>query len=326
MSMSRLKVLVTGATGFVGRALIGRLQQSPGFEVYAVVRRSTTQLRKDVQACEVGDFNERTDFHEVLAGTDIVVHAAARAHVLHDNVSNPLAEYRRINVDVTRNLARQAIESNVKRFVYVSSVGVNGSESVGAPFTEASPPSPTADYAVSKYEAEQVLQSEFQGKSTELVIIRPPLVYGADAPGNIGRLLRLIASGLPLPLGSVRNKRSLLARENLVDFIVTCIQHPDAAGHVFLVADGEDVSTVDLLRLLAEGMGKRLRLLPVPMSVIKFGATLLGRHYIYQQLCGNLQVDISKARTLLNWSPPVSASDALRKTGADFLAKAEMPQ
>lgn len=316
----RTKILLTGATGFIGRALLDRLREEPLFDVHAVVRRSPISLPGEVKVHEIGDFDDGTNFREALADVGVVIHMAARAHVLRDKSSNPLAEFRRVNVEATLNFARQAVEAGVKRFIFLSSIGVNGAATLDEPFTELSLPTPAADYAVSKYEAEQALRQALQGTSTELVIIRPPLVYGSDAPGNFGRLLRLVASGLPLPLGGIPNRRSLVARENLVDFIVTCIQHPRAAGEVFLVSDGEDLSTTELVGLLAKGMGKRLLLLSVPVGLLRCAATLLGQQGAYQQLYGSLRIDSSKARTLLDWTPPVSVDEALRKTAADFLA------
>lgn len=319
--MQPTKILVTGATGFIGRALLDRLREDPIFSVSAVVRHLRAPLPSDVRVHEVGNLSASTDLREALAKVDVVIHAAARAHVLREEASNPLTEFRRVNVDATLNLARQAAEAGVKRFIFISSIGVNGAETLAEPFSELSPPAPVADYAVSKYEAEQALLQLLQTTRTELVIIRPPLVYGPDAPGNFGRLLRLVASGLPLPLGRISNRRSLIARENLVDFIVTCISHPKAAGEVFLVSDGDDLSTTELVRQLAKGMGKSLLLLPVPTSALKFAATLLGRQNVYQQLCGSLRIDSTKARTVLNWSPPVSANEALRRVAHHYVAR-----
>lgn len=319
--MQPTKILVTGATGFIGRALLDRLRADPVFDVSAVVRHWLPSLPSDIQVHEVGDLNASTDLRGALTKVDVVIHAAARAHVLREEASNPLTEFRRVNVDATLNLARQAAEAGVKRFIFISSIGVNGAETLDEPFSEISLPAPVTDYAISKYEAEQALQQLLQTMRMELVIIRPPLVYGPDAPGNFGRLLRLVASGLPLPLGGISNRRSLIARENLVDFIITCVSHPKAAGEVFLVSDGQDLSTTELVRQLAKGMGKRLLLLPVPTGMLKFAATMLGRQSVYQQLCGSLRVDSGKARAVLNWTPPLSVNEALRKTAAHFVAQ-----
>lgn len=314
-------VLVTGATGFIGRALLDRLLVDSAFgDVHAVVRRYPALLPDGVQAHEISDLRGQTDLKAVLERVDVVIHMAARAHVLRDETANPLVEFRQVNVDATVSLARQAAAVGVKRFVFLSSIGVNGNETLGEPFTECSSPKPVADYAISKHEAELALRQVLQDTDTEFVIIRPPLVYGSDAPGNFGRLLRLVARGLPLPLGRVPNQRSLVARENLVDFIVTCIHHPKAAGEVFLVSDGKDLSTTELLQRLAQGMDKRLILLPVPLGLLSLAANMLGQKNAYQQLCGSLQIDSSKARTLLEWTPPVRVDDALRKTAEQFLA------
>jgi nucleoside-diphosphate-sugar epimerase len=240
------------------------------------------------------------------------VHTAARAHVLNDRVTDPLAEFRRVNTVGTLRLAEQAAATGVKRFVFVSSIGVNGVQtSIGKPFSEATQPKPHNAYALSKWEAEQGLMRIADETGLEVVIIRPPLVYGCNAPGNFGSLMRAVQRGWPLPLGAVHNQRSLVALDNLVDFIVTCITHPQAANQTFLVSDGQDLSTTELVRGMAQAAGVPARLLPVPVWALQAGATLLGKGDAVQRLCGNLQVDISKARNLLGWTPPVSVAAGL---------------
>ncbi len=260
----------------------------------------------------VGEIGLETHWGLALTGIDVVVHLAARAHVTKESYSNPLAEFRSINTDGTLALARQAAEAGVKRFVFISSIGVNGNHNT-RPFTEQDPPQPAEPYAISKLEAEQGLQELASETDMDIVIIRPPLVYGPNAPGNFGSLVRWVNKSIPLPLGAIHNQRSLVALDNLVDFIITCIDHPAAANQTFLVADGEDLSTTELLRRVGQAMGKPARLIPVPMGILKLGATVLGKKAMAQRLCGNLQVDISKAREVLGWTPPVNVKEGLRR-------------
>jgi nucleoside-diphosphate-sugar epimerase len=268
-----------------------------------------------IEKFPIGDIGPETKWNDALAGVDSVVHLAARAHIMNDEVADPLAEYRRVNVDGTRNLARQAAAAGVKRFIFISSIGVNGNINT-RPFTEDDTPNPAELYAQSKWEAEQGLWEIQRETGMELVIIRPPLVYGPSAPGNFGSLLKWVEKGIPLPLGAVHNRRSLVALDNLVDFIITCIDHPAAANQTFLVADGEDLSTTELLRRVGRAMGKPVRLIPVPMGLLQAGARLLGKQEMARRLCGSLQVDIAKARTMLSWKPPVAVDEGLRRAVA----------
>jgi nucleoside-diphosphate-sugar epimerase len=236
---------------------------------------------------------------------------------MHDNAADPLTPFRVVNVDGTLNLARQAAAAGVKRFVFISSIGVNGSKTaVCKPFSEADLPKPHNAYALSKWEAEQGLIQIAAETGLEVVIIRPPLVYGCNAPGNFGMLTRAVQRGWILPLGAVHNQRSLVALDNLVDFIVTCITHPQAANQTFLVSDGKDLSTTELVRGMTQAAGIPARLLPVPVWALQAGASLLGKGDAVQRLCGNLQVDITKARSLLGWVPPVSVEEGLRRAMA----------
>jgi len=231
---------------------------------------------------------------------------------MKDEVADPLAEYRRVNVDGALNLARQAATAGVKRFIFISSIGVNGNINT-RPFTEGDTPNPAELYAQSKWEAEQGLWEIQRETGMELVIIRPPLVYGPNAPGNFGSLMRWVEKGVPLPLGAIHNQRSLVALDNLVDLIIACIDHPAAANQVFLAGDGQDLSTTELLRGVARAMGKSSRLIPVPSSLLMLGATLLGKKAVAQRLLGSLRVDISKARNVLGWEPPISVEEGLRR-------------
>lgn len=301
------RYLVSGANGFIGSALVAYLRDKR-IPVTGVVRGAAGN-NGFVQADAVGP---DMDWSEILRGHEVVVHTAGRAHVLHNRGANSLAEFRLVNVDGTLTLARQAAEAGVRRFVFVSSIGVNGNINT-RPFTAADQPNPAEPYAQSKWEAERGLMQLATETDMEFVIIRPPLVYGPGAPGNFGSLVRWIERGIPLPLGAINNKRSLVGIDNLVDLIIRCIDHPAAANHVFLAGDGEDLSTTELLRGVGKAMGKPARLVPVPAGLLQFGATLLGRKVMVQRLLGSLQVDISKTCELLDWKPPYTVEEGLRR-------------
>jgi len=304
------RLLVTGGSGFVGSALIKRLL-SEHREVFAVGR---SEVDLPVETIKVSSFRELGALGNKLGSVDVVVHCAARSPIMNDDTQDPLAEYRKVNVDGTLNLARHAAESGVKRFVFVSSIKVNGEQTLPEnPFTEDVAPAPEDPYGISKYEAEQQLQALSAETGMELVIIRPPLVYGPGVKGNFASMIRLMEKGLPLPLGAVGNKRSLVALDNLVDLIVTCVDNPAAANQVFLAGDGQDLSTTELLRGVANAMGKSAWLLPVPAGLLMLGASMLGKRAVAQRLLGSLQVDISKAREILGWQPPVSVEEGLAR-------------
>lgn len=320
MSSKQRRVLLTGATGFVGSAVQQRIVADEQYDLTIAVRRSVP-TENAVRVVQVPELTAQTDWRDALQGVDVVIHCAARAHVLVEDVADPLVEFRKTNVDGTLALAQQALAAGVQRFVFISSIGVNGASTQGQAFTEKSVPAPHAPYAVSKHEAEIALQELCADSAMELVIIRPPLVYAAQAPGNFARLLKLVSFGLPLPFLLVKNQRSMVALDNLVDFILCCATHPKAANQVFLVADQESVSTPQMLRHLSKGMNKRALLLPVPVSFMRLLARGVGREALFNQLCGSLQVDVSKAQQLLGWTPPVSVAEAMRKTAAAYLAK-----
>jgi len=310
-----MKLLVTGASGLVGRATCAALKNR-GFTVLAGLR-SMPVSGSEVDVAHVGRIDGQTNWKSALPGINIVVHLAARVHIMHDLSADPLAEFRRVNVDGTLNLARQAAAAGVRRFVFISSVKVNGEFTVpGCAFTEADAPNPQDAYGQSKHEAEQGLRQIATDTDMEVVIIRPPLVYGPGVKANFAALFKLVRRGWPLPLGAVPNQRSLVALDNLVDFIATCITHPQAANQTFLVSDGQDLSTTGLVRGMAQAARVPTRLLPVPVWALQAVGTLLGKGDVVQRLCGNLQVDISKARTLLNWVPPVSVAEGLRRVVA----------
>ena len=310
------RVLVTGGKGLVCKALAARLL-AQGLAVRVSTRQNYAITDLRLEWVQTTDLNAVTDWLPALRAIDAVVHCAARVHVMHDTTADPLTAFRAVNVAGTLNLARQAAAAGVKRFVFISSVKVNGeSTPPGRAFTEVDAPNPQDAYGVSKMEAEQGLLQLSADTGLEVVIIRPPLVYGPGVKANFAALMRAVQRGWPLPLGAVHNQRSLVALDNLVDFIVTCITHPQAANQTFLVSDGQDLSTTELVRGMAQAAGVPARLLPVPVWALQAGATLLGKGDAVQRLCGNLQVDISKARSLLGWVPPVSVEEGLRRAMA----------
>jgi nucleoside-diphosphate-sugar epimerase len=308
-------ILVTGATGFVGGALARRLAVDGSFDgVVAAVRREAHSWYEEVKPIQVGDLLPATDWSAALQGVCALVHCAARVHVMQDDASDPLDAYRLVNVEGTLNLARQAAAAGVRRFVFVSSIKVNGESTLpGQPFTADAVPAPLDPYGVSKLEAEQGLRELEAKTGMEVVIVRPPLVYGPGVKANFASMMRWVAWGVPLPFGAILNVRSMVALDNLVDFLVTCLKHPAATRQTFLVSDGEDVSTTQLLRRTAQAMGKEAFLLPIPISVLESGAALLGKREVAQRLCGSLQVDITKTRRLLAWSPPLTLEQGLKK-------------
>ena len=317
-----LRLLITGATGFLGAALTKRLLRDPCFEVVAAVRRESSNLVSSIQSVVVGDMGSATDWLPALSDVDVVIHAAARVHVMNDTAADPLVEFRKVNFEGTMKLARQSAESGVKRFIFISSIKVNGEATViGQPFTADDEPAPVDPYGVSKAETEQALLELAASTGLEVVIIRPVLVYGPGVKANFRSLIKWLNKGIPLPLRLIRNKRSLVALDNLVDLITICIDHPNAVNQVFLVSDNEDLSTAELLRRVGSALGVPARLLPVPAWMIGVFATLVGKRDVSQRLLGSLQVDISKTRDLLDWEPPVSIDDALQKTTQSFLLK-----
>lgn len=311
------KVLVTGASGFVGRRLCQRIINDGG-QVRRALRSSS-----ELEGVVVGELAPDTDWSLALEGMESVVHLAARVHVMHETAEDAMAEFRRVNVGGTLNLARQAAESGIKRIVFISSIKVNGEQTTaGVPFTASDIPSPKDPYAISKWEAEQGLFDLVTKTGMEVVIIRPPLVYGPGVKANFLSMMRWLSRGIPLPLGAIQNYRTLIALDNLVDLIITCIYHPAAANQVFLAGDGEDLSTTELLERLGNALGKPARLLQVPAKVLEIMATMAGKRDFAQRLCGSLQIDISKTREVLAWTPPVSVEDGLQSAAVGFLKSA----
>jgi nucleoside-diphosphate-sugar epimerase len=305
-------ILITGASGFIGRRLYIEAEKR-GLVVQAATR---SVLQKDVfsNSHNISDIDEKTDWRSALLNCRTVVHLAARVHKKHDSRIDQLLEFRRVNVAGTLNLVRQAEQAGVRRFVYISSIGVNGSETFGKPFTADDEADPHSPYSQSKYEAEIEIKSFVTNSNMEYVIIRPPLVYGPDAPGNFASLLRMTMLGLPLPLGSVNNRRSFVSVDNLIDLILLCIKHPDAANQTFLVSDGEDLSTTDFLLHMYQALGRPDRLIPVPTSFLKTVLSTLGMASTAQSLLASLQVDIRKTQKILGWNPPVSINEGIQKS------------
>ncbi|MDP3979388.1 MAG: SDR family oxidoreductase [Pseudomonas sp.] len=314
-----MRIVLTGASGFVGRCLLNELLEAE-HQVTAVLRKHAAGVDTRASVQVIDDFARSLNWGALLNGQEIVVHCAARVHVMNDTSSDPLTEFRKVNVEGTLNLARQAAAAGVRRFIFISSIKVNGEGTpVGAPYLADAQPAPADPYGISKMEAEQGLRALAVETGMEVVIIRPVLVYGPGVKANVLSMMSWLHKGVPLPFGAIHNRRSLVGLDNLVDLIVTCIDHPAAANQTFLVSDGEDLSTTELLRRMGTALGKPARLLPVPSWLLETGAAMLGKQALSQRLCGSLQVDISKTRELLNWTPPVSVDEALHKTAKHFL-------
>jgi nucleoside-diphosphate-sugar epimerase len=309
-----MTVLVTGASGFVGRAVWLRLNGMSGVTAVGSVRRAGVVAQPSAPLVTVGALSAQTDWSAALAGVHAVVHTAARVHVMQEGATDPLEEFRRVNVQGTLNLARQAVSAGVQRFVFVSSIKVNGEATQpGSPFAADDVAAPLDAYGLSKMEAEQGLRDVAVKTGLEVVIIRPPLVYGPGVKANFAAMMRWLQRGVPLPLGAIHNQRSLVALDNLVDLIVTCLTHPAAANQTFLVSDDEDVSTTELLRRMGGAMGRPARLIPAPASFLQGAAALLGKRDVAQRLCGSLQVDIQKTRQFLGWNPPLTLDQGLKR-------------
>jgi nucleoside-diphosphate-sugar epimerase len=319
-----MRVLVTGANGFVGRALVAYAKQTTDMDVRSAVRPSRAVDMPVGDVVKVAGLDAGTDWRQAVRGCDAVVHAAARVHVMRDGEQAPLALYRQVNVDGTLALARQAVAAGVRRFVFLSSIKVNGESTLpGQPFRADDVPAPADPYAISKCEAEDALRTLAASSSLEVVIIRPVLVYGPGVKANFHSMLRWVARGLPLPLARVDNRRSLVAVDNLVNLIDRSIRHANAPGQTLLVSDGEDLSTAELLRRSARAMGVRARLVSVPPAWLEAAARLSGRQSLARRLLGSLQVDIAPTCATLDWQPITTIDDALRRTvGAMYPAPA----
>lgn len=313
-------ILVTGAGGFIGNALIHHLQKASANNVIGIFRQNQTELPKAIQQIIIQNLTPETDWHEALHEIDCIIHLAGRAHILQEATTKPLEEFRKTNTETTVQLAQQAAKNNVKRLIFISSIGVNGNKNKQS-FSVQSIENPVDDYAKSKYEAEIKLKAIAKKTNLEIVIIRPPLVYGADAPGNFKRLLNLIDKGYYLPLASTKNKRSFVALENLIDLISICISHPRAKNQLFLVSDDSDLSTAEFIRLIAISMEKPVRLFSIPARLLELIVLITRKKKIANSLLSSLTLDITHTKETLGWLPPISMDRAMRLAVAKYLKK-----
>jgi nucleoside-diphosphate-sugar epimerase len=328
-SENMTRILVTGADGFVGKAVCRRLAES-GYtpraglwnaELWPGLRAAVPGLS---EFAVIGDLGANPDLSCALENVGVVVHLAARVHIMHDDTVDPLKEFRRVNVDGTEALARAAVEHGVCRMVFVSTAKVNGESTSGISFSEGDPPDPQDPYAVSKWEAEEALRSVAAKTGLEVAIVRPPLVYGPGVRANFLRLMRLVERGIPLPLPNTKNRRSLIGVENLADFLALCASHPGAADQTFMVSAGADVSTRDLAAQLARALGRSARFLPIPEFAVRFAARLVGKEAAVNRLLGSLTVSSDKARQRLGWKPPVTLDSGLAATARWYLESSRL--
>lgn len=317
-----MRIVVTGANGFVGGGLISPLLER-GHVVSAVTRKAAvSNLDSRVSKQIIDNLSAQQDWRSILANQQVVIHAAARVHVMNEGASDPLSEFRKVNVEGTLNLARQSAAAGVKRFIFISSIKVNGEQTFpGSPYTARTEATPTDPYGISKMEAEQGLLAIASSTGMEVVIIRPVLVYGPGVRANFRKLMVLIYKGVPLPFGAINNRRSFVSLENLVDLIMLCLEHPAAVNRVFLISDGEDLSTIALIQKIGSAMNKKTFLLPIPVWFLKLCACLLGKRSQLRRLCGSLEVDIDETRRLLGWAPPFKVDFSITKTVQDFKNK-----
>lgn len=304
-----MRILLTGASGFIGRALYAELNH----EVNQIIRITRKKSFENSEVI-VGDFENFKEWDGLLKNIDVIIHLAGRAHIFDDKSKDQLEKFRKINVDATINLAKSASRMGVKRLIFMSSIGVNGKETHSTPFSIEDAPMPCSPYALSKYEAELALQNIANISNLELVIIRPPLVYGPNAPGNFQKLVHWLSKGVPLPLGSITdNLRSFVGVDNLIDLIIKCIDNPLAANKTFLISDGEDFSTTNLLYKISHAFGKNPNLFSMSPRIIYILANLLGKQDVAQRLLGSLQIDIQYTCNTLNWKPPLSVEEGFKK-------------
>ncbi|TEW50710.1 UDP-glucose 4-epimerase family protein [Psychromonas algicola] len=310
-----MSILITGVTGFLGQALINKV---PSNNLKVLSRKP---LESENLNYYYGVIDKQSVYQDALIDVEVVIHCAARVHVMNDAVSSPLEAFRNVNTYGTLNLAQQAAETGVKRFIFISSIKVNGESSeLGFPFKPDDKFMPADPYALSKYEAEVGLRKIATETGMEVVIIRPPLVYGPGVKANFASMMKWVHKGIPLPLGGIKNNlRSLVSVDNLVDLIITCIDHPKAANHTFLVSDDQDLSTTDLLQNMALALNVKSKLISIAPSWFVLAAKLIAKPAISVRLCGSLQLDISKTKELLNWKPPYSAAECMKKTADAFI-------
>ncbi len=314
------KVLVTGATGFIGKALVNKMLDLNRYVTNVNFRINSNKPfnSSDVNYFFVEDISDLSSLQPALVGVDVVVHLAGRAHVLDEDKNSSLDIHRKINSKGTIDLAKEAVKAGVKKFIFLSTIGVNGS-STNTPFTCFDTPKPTEGYAISKFEAEISLKKLASETKLDLVIVRPPLVYGPDAPGNFRRLVKLVNKGLPLPLGGIKNSRSFVSIDNLVDLIITCIDYPEAINETFLVSDDSDISTTELFKFLSVALNKNVPLITVPPFVLKLCANIIRNPSLFVKLCDSLQIDMNHTKTTLNWEPPYSIEESLKNVANLYL-------
>ncbi len=316
-------VLVTGAAGFVGRALCPALADA-GYKVVAAVRDSRALAGVDMKGLKimvVPDIGPDTDWTDALKGVDMVVHLAARAHIFNDSAADPEAEYIRVNVGGTRRLAKAAVDAGVRRFLYLSTIKVNGENSGDGAFSEDDAPAPSDAYGRTKRDAEKALLDIAENLPMEVVIVRPPLVYGAGAKGNMLRLIKICDKAIPLPFAAIANRRSMIYLGNLVDAIITCLKHDAAANNTYLVCDGDDVSTPELVRRIARSLGRPARLVYIPVSVLRLAGKIFGKSDMVSRLLDSLSINDQKIRTRLLWSPPFTMQQGMEETSAWFRSR-----
>ena len=308
-----MNILITGATGFVGsRLMVVHSRYAADVKLRGAFRSGERTLTPFKNGISTGNIDANTSWLEALKNIDVVVHLAARVHVMHENKVNALSAYRQVNVDGTLNLARQAAAAGVNRFIFLSSIKVNGEETnPGECYSENSKPNPVDPYGISKYEAEEGLKKICDQTGMEYVVIRPPLIYGPGVKANYQKLIHAVKKGFPLPFGRINNKRSMLALDNLIDFIYLCASNPKAANQIFLLSDGEDMSSKDLVKRISKALGRIPRLLPLPIALLRVLGFFVGRGLEIERLIGSLQIDSSKARQLLGWSPPQTVDEGI---------------
>lgn len=300
------KILITGANGFVGSHLVDYLL-GKNYQIVATVRKLDPSLdleSKNIHWVETGEISPQTDWANILKGIEVIVHLAQRAHVMNENAANPEEIFKRINVDSLQQLATQATKAGVKKFIFLSSIKVNGEFTREKPFNENDIPNPTDFYGISKLDAEKLLLDLAEKLSMRVVIIRPPLVYGKGVPGNFKSLVRLLKKGIFIPFGSIYNKRSLVGVTNLCDFVESCILNPKADNETFLISDDQDISTTVLVNTINQIIGLKSKIIPFPVIILKLALRFIGKSSLSTRLFGSLQVDISKAKGLLGWRAP----------------------
>ena len=306
------RILITGATGFVGNRLLAMLKDK-GHECRAAIRRPSSAVDVPVESIVVGNIDAHTDWTQAVNDVDVIVHLAARVHIMNDQAENPLVEFRKINLDGTRSLAEAAASAGVKRFVYISTIKVNGEATTNQPFTSQDDPSPSDPYAIAKWEAEKALQEISRETGLEVVVVRPTLVYGPGVKANFLNLIKLVRKRIPLPLAGIKNKRSMVALDNLADLIISCCEHPAAPGHVFLAADDTPLSTAELIAKIARAFELRSPAFYFPPAIMAWLSRLLGKQAVWNRLAGSLAVDNSEARKVMDWTPITTMDEELKR-------------